>query len=136
MTMTPGRAEPNVTPLIDVLLVLLVIFMVIVPATPKGMADMVPQRRSGASTTDSGIVLQIHAAGGRLTYLINDNPIEGKSRLSADLHKIFADRAVKLLYVQADPALSFATVVQVIDLSRAAGVEQVAIVTPGMAAGD
>lgn len=134
MTIAEGRgvhADPNVTPLIDVLLVLLIIFMVIVPVTPKGLAVLVPQPPQHAAPANNPIVLEVLPSGA--AYRINGRTIQGKSGLAAELNRIYSTRADKVLFVQGNPGLSFAAVAAVLDLSHAAGVEHVAMMTPGMA---
>ena len=78
-------AEINVTPLIDVLLVLLLSFMVIVPAVPKGLEAMAPQPARGESPTPLPIVVQVaNGMGGELSYKIND-VVVAKSALESQL---------------------------------------------------
>jgi len=141
MTVAEGRgvrADPNVTPLIDVLLVLLIIFMVIVPVTPKGLAVLVPQPPQHAAATDNPIVLEVLRMPSGAAYRINGTTmgggVAGQARLAAELNRIYSTRADKVLFVQGDPGLSFASVAAVLDLSHAAGVDHVAIVTRAMAA--
>lgn len=128
------NADPNVTPLIDVLLVLLIIFMVIVPVTPTGLAVLVPlpPRHAPVLADAPMIVLRILDTPAGPAYRINGSRIDGKARLAAVLNRIYATRANRALFVQGDPGLSFAAVAQVIDLSRAAGVDRVGILTPAM----
>ncbi|HTW48678.1 MAG TPA: biopolymer transporter ExbD [Acidobacteriaceae bacterium] len=134
------HADPNVTPLIDVLLVLLIIFMVIVPVTPRGLTAMLPQPPRGAQTEPaSPIVVEVLASQAGPVYLINGQRINGssvagKAGLVAELERIYAVRADKTLFVKGDPAVSFAAVAEAIDAGRAAGVDQIAILTPGTTA--
>lgn len=133
MTFGPAKAlaaDPNVTPLIDVLLVLLIIFMVIVPIAPKGLAVLVPQPPKHTGPVNNPIVLEVLSSPAGPTYRINGTTIEGKSRLAARLDQIYSTRADKVLFVRGDPGLSFASVAAVLDISHAAGVDHVAILTP------
>jgi biopolymer transport protein TolR len=130
---TSLNAEPNVTPLIDVLLVLLIIFMVIVPVTPRGLVAMLPQPpKSAQATPAETIVVQIFGGPAGPMYRINDERVDGKTQLAAELSRIYSIRAEKVLFIQGDPKLDFASVAAVIDISRALGIDRVGIVTPGM----
>jgi biopolymer transport protein TolR len=133
------QADPNVTPLIDVLLVLLIIFMVIVPVAPRGLTAMLPRRPKSAQPEPAAIVVEVLASKAGPVYLINGQRIAGQSAagrvgLVAELDRIYAAREEKVLFVKGDPALSFASVAEVIDAGRAAGVDHVAILTPGVTA--
>ena len=137
MIANPGEAmnaEPNVTPLIDVLLVLLIIVMVIVPVTPRGLEAMLPQQpKPGQPTPEQTIVVQVLAGAAGPVYRINDEQVQTKTRLAVELNRIYAARAEKVLFVKGDASLDFHAIAEVIDLGRAAGVEQIGMITPGMA---
>jgi biopolymer transport protein ExbD len=129
------QAEPNVTPLIDVLLVLLIIFMVIVPVTPQGLTAMVPQPpKANQPTPERTIVVRILANTAGPTYRINDETVDGPVQLRAELSRIYSIRAEKVLFVQGDRGLDFASVAAVIDMARALGVDHVGILTSGLKA--
>ena len=140
MSITPGtrgtlHADPNVTPLIDVLLVLLIIFMVIVPVTPKGLEAVLPQQPKQAQPDPTRtIVVQILVGPAGPTYKINNETVATKAALAAELSRIYAIRAEKVLFVQGDPKLDFATIAEVLDLSRALGIDHVGILTPSLRA--
>lgn len=124
-------SEINVTPLIDVLLVLLIIFMVIVPVTPKGLSSQVPQppRKNYPEIADT-IVVQVSANGqGEPSYLINETPFP-KSQIEPQLATIFAARQQKIMFVKGDTSLDYNTVAEVIDMGHQANVDSVALITP------
>lgn len=136
MTASGSTAEMtssiNVTPMIDVLLVLLIIFMVIVPAIPRGELAMSPKPSSAMSRTDpNSVVLEVmKGSGAQPTYRINQQDVAW-DELPARLSAIYANRAERVLFLKGDDALSFTQVAQVIDISHAAGIDQVGLVTPG-----
>jgi biopolymer transport protein ExbD len=131
------NAEPNVTPLIDVLLVLLIIFMVIVPVTPKGLLALVPQApHPGLPSPDTTIVVQVLAGGnGAPIYRINDENIANAVQLQSELSRIYAIRAEEVMFVQGDPSLNFQSIAETIDIGHALGIDHIGIITPRISHG-
>jgi biopolymer transport protein ExbD len=122
------RGDINVTPLIDVLLVLLIVFMVIVPATPHGLNAALPQRSMNLSP-DTPIVVQIMSARDRrLSYKINRENVTIND-LGNRLNAIFSLRADKVMCIKADDSLDFSAVVYVMDVAKTAGANHIALMT-------
>lgn len=137
---TSGGAlsDINVTPLIDVLLVLIIIFMVIQPSTPKGLESLVPQppkpNTPPPPDNDRTIVVQVLSGRSVPTYQINQQSFQ-KEDLAPELTKIFETRIEKVMFVKGDRDLNFGSVAEVIGFGKQAGVTNVAIITPQVEAG-
>lgn len=140
MAMTTGggggaMGDINVTPMIDILLVLLIIFMAVTPVMPKGLEALVPLPDQNSSQPDAAIVLQIlHTNTGQPAYKINDANV-AKSELAGRLQTIFSARATKVMFIEADKDMEFGPIANGIDIAKGAGVDHVGLITPSIAAG-
>jgi biopolymer transport protein ExbD len=137
MTMDNGSKEAvssviNITPMIDVLLVLLIIFMLIVPMTPRGESAMVP--RPAVTTNphpEVDVVLEVlKGQDGNIDFRINRRTVMRRD-LSAKLTQIYANRAQRVLFLKGDDQVSFTQIAEAIDISHAAGVDRIGLLTPG-----
>jgi biopolymer transport protein TolR len=121
-------SDINMTPMIDVLLVLLIIFMVIQPAMQRGIEVQVPpveeRQQAQSEPNPDQIVLEIQPGP---VYSLNGIPV-AEQRLEGQLRSIFSERARKVLFVKGDESLRYHEVIAAIDAARAAHVEVVGLV--------
>jgi len=124
------RSDINVTPYIDILLVLLIIFMVIQPTIQYNLEARVPDKPDEDMPKDvvvqtEAIVISVNPDG---TVSINQEPVL-MAQLGSRLFEIYSARANKNMFVQADQSLPFGDVIRVIDIAKGAGVGDVGLMT-------
>jgi biopolymer transport protein ExbD len=122
--------EINVTPLIDVLLVLLIIFMVIAPVLPRGLNAALPQGSINPNPgTETPIVVQIASArNGLPSYKINQDDVS-IDELASRLSFILSVRANKVMFVKGDNNLDFSMIARVISIAKGAGADHIGLIT-------
>jgi biopolymer transport protein TolR len=128
MTGGGGRGltnEPNVTPMIDVLLVLLIIFMIVVPMSRKAIDVQLPDPTPVRVTTPppDQIVLEILPNG---VFQVNKQPV-ARNALSGKLKDIYAPRPDKIIFVKGDSAVKYQDVIWAMDVARGAGVKVIGV---------
>ena len=127
------RSEINVTPLIDVLLVMLIIFMVIVPVMPYGLKSAIPAADSrGAESTLGSVLVQVDQGEMAARYLVDGVGVE-RANLQRRLAEALAQRPGRQMLVRADAGLDYGVVAVVLDAGQAAGADGIGLVTPGIA---
>ena len=120
------KSDINMTPMIDVLLVLIIIFMVITPLTPHGLEALVPQPPPPGAPPENNIRTVVISINQDHSMLINQDPIE-ESALESRLVEVFKTRAERVVFVKGDPNLEFSWVAKVIDIAHGAQIDKVGL---------
>ena len=129
------KCDMNVTPFIDVLLVLLIIFMVIAPVTPKGLSALVPQpAKPNEQPSQSDLRTVVISVAKDKSLMINQDAVQ-EADLQTRLEDIFKSRAERVVFVKGDPDLEYGPVANVIDTAHAAGIDKVGLMTQKVESG-
>jgi biopolymer transport protein TolR len=141
MGMTVGSSKgsmsgPNIVPLIDVLLVLIIIFMVLTPVTPQGLDARLPQPspKTEKLDTDTSQTIVVQVTSGD-KVLINQENIAWDD-LGSRLELIFKQRAEKVAFVKGDDSVEFVQVARAVDIMRGAGIDNVGLITANVPASE
>lgn len=120
-----SNAEPNVVPLCDVLLVLLIIFMVLTPTVQKGFDIKLPETTQDASSTPGSLIVLTLYKGDRVDI---NKQIWTLADVGDELRRVYATRQDKTAFIRADAKLPYSKIIELLDLAKGAGVEVLGII--------
>jgi biopolymer transport protein TolR len=130
------RCDINMTPMIDILLVLLIIFMVITPLTPHGLEALAPEppdkKNQPPPDQDRTVVIVIDKD--KKMHINNEDTDDQK--LGPRLEQIFKTRAERVVFVKGDPDLEYQVVAKAIDIAKGAQIDKIGLMTPKLEAGN
>jgi biopolymer transport protein TolR len=130
------RCDINMTPMIDILLVLLIIFMVITPLTPHGLEALAPEppdkKNQPPPDQDRTVVIQID----KDKHIKINQEETDYDKLGGRLEQIFKTRAERVVFVKGDPDLEYQSVARAIDIAKGAQIDKVGLMTPKLEAGN
>ena len=130
------RCDINMTPMIDILLVLLIIFMVITPLTPHGLEALAPEPpdKKNQPPPDQDRTVVIIIDKDKKMHINNEDT--DMDKLGPRLEQIFKTRAERVVFVKGDPDLEYQTVARAIDIAKGAQMDKVGLMTPKLEAGN
>jgi biopolymer transport protein TolR len=128
--------DMNVTPMIDVLLVLIIIFMMITPLTPLGLDALVPQPNPNQKEVNQEVLNRtvIVSIDSTRQVKINQDPVDIRM-LGSRLEDIFKTRNDRIMFVKGDDSLPFSEVANIIDIAKGAGIDKIGLITQKIEAG-
>jgi biopolymer transport protein ExbD len=129
------KADINMTPMIDVLLVLIIIFMVITPLTPKGLEALVPQPPPPGTPPSQSDQRTVVVVIDKDHHMMINTEETDENRLGPRLAEIFKTRAERVVFIKGDGNLEYQWVAKAIDIAHGAGIDKVGLMTAKVEAG-